>query len=57
MWKGKKMKTTIIDRQNTNEEVFRRASEAANKQIIPIDEYLQEKAIRLLGHLFKRRPR
>ena len=48
-----KMATTYIDRANTNQEVFRVASERAGKQIIPIDENLKTRAMKLLGHLIR----
>ena len=54
------METTYINRANTNEEVYRRANAeartAGENHIRPLSQVLQEKRIKLLGHII-RRPR
>ena len=54
------MRTTYIDRSNTNQEVHRRANEALGNSegecIRPLSKVLQEKRRKLLGHII-RRPR
>ena len=49
---------TYINRENTNEEVYRRANAEArtDNAIRPLSQVLQEKRIKLLGHIV-RRPR
>ena len=42
-----------MDRTKTNEYVFKTASELAQKEIIPINAYLQGRNIALLGHLIR----
>ena len=52
------METTYINRENTNEEIYRRANAEArtDNAIRPLSHVLQEKRIKLLGHIV-RRPR
>ena len=57
---SRNMETTYINRANTNEEVYRRANAEARtareNHIRPLSQVLQEKRIKLLGHII-RRPR
>ena len=51
-----KLKTTFIDRRNTNELVFDRANQAklpGSAPILPIDQYIQETQLKHLGHLIR----
>ena len=47
-----RLHTTYIQRQNTNEYVYRRANEIGNGAIKPLTEILAERKMRLLGHMF-----
>ena len=49
-----RLHTTYIQRQNTNEYVYRRANEIANGAIKPLTEILAERKMRLLGHVLRR---
>ena len=49
-----RLHTTYIQRQNTNEYVYRRANEIANGAIKPFAEILAERKMRLLGHVLRR---
>lgn len=55
-----KMHTTFIDRENTNEEVYRRANEAMGRntegkdKVIPLTEVLAKRRLKLLGHIIRR---
>ena len=52
--------TTYIDRENTNEEIYRLANLAISEEtvskpkIIPLSKVLEEKKLRLLGHVLRR---
>ena len=50
------METTYINRENTNEEVYRRANAKArtDNAIRPLSQVLKEKRIKLLGHIVRR---
>ena len=48
-----KILTTYVDREDTNEIVFKRATEWAGKEIKPINIYIQERANKLMGHLIR----
>ena len=52
------MSTTYIDRANTNHEVYRRANLemglGAEEIIRPLSDVLQEKRLKLLGHIIRR---
>ena len=54
-----KLKTTFVDRRNTNERVFELANKAINTgakkktQIKSFSEYLQEKTTSLFGHVLR----
>ena len=52
--KNLRLHTTYIQRQNTNESVYRRANEIANGAIKPLTEILAERKMRLLGHVLRR---
>ena len=56
-----KLHTTYIQRHNTNEYVYRRANETLNapttgfdRKIKPLTEILEEKKLKLLGHILRR---
>ncbi len=52
--------TTYTDRENTNEEIYRLANLAisgdtmSKPKIIPLSKVLEEKKLRLLGHVLRR---
>ena len=56
-----RLHTTYIQRQNTNEYVYQRANEIVNgaidgptRKIKPLTEILEERKLRLLGHVLRR---
>ena len=56
-----RLHTTFIQRQNTNEYVYRRANEVLNsptegngRKIKPLTEVLEERRLKLLGHVLRR---
>ena len=58
-----KLNTTFIDRENNNEFIFRKANEAVrspingtDRKIKPLTEILDNRRIKLLGHVIRRDP-
>ena len=56
-----KLHTTFVQRQNTNEYVYRRANEIVNaptegdgRKIRPLTEVLEQRRLKLLGHVLRR---